>query len=91
MTERERLLVLAIRQHVRDGSGPKQSGTYAKACLNAIEQECRMLLGLCQRCGESVADESKIMCTRCWVDTGDPVQVTDDMTDAVEFSMKGGR
>lgn len=31
----------------------------------------RKFFGLCQRCGIRPHDGSRIMCTQCWVDTGE--------------------
>lgn len=71
MTDSQVRHIEAIRGHIRDADG-KDHG-YATACLASIEQECRALLDLCQRCGERPADGSRIMCSECWVATGEPV------------------
>jgi len=69
MTDGEKQHVENIRNYVRDAFDCGDSGM--RYNLSAIEQECRALLDLCQRCGERPADGSHIMCTDCWIATGE--------------------
>jgi len=49
---------------------------YLSRTLGSILEECSLASPskpLCQRCGINPADGSGIMCTACWIATGEPV------------------
>ena len=87
MTERE--VLAAVRMHCHQGlaeleresrNGLKDMRArymvgYLAETLKSILEECSLAssVKMCQRCGINQTDGSGIMCTACWIATGEPV------------------